>query len=66
MFRANLTDPQQTVLELLSRIGEARTFYLAGGTALALFLGHRRSNDFEAGLPKVSGTIQVFEKVDHL
>lgn len=47
MFRAILTDAQQTVLELLSRIGEARTFYLAGGTALALFLGHRRSNDFD-------------------
>lgn len=47
MFRAILTDPQQTVLELLSRLGEARTFYLAGGTALALFLGHRRSNDFD-------------------
>jgi len=47
VFRAILTDPQQTVLELLSQIGEARTFYLAGGTALALFLGHRRSNDFD-------------------
>lgn len=47
MFRAILTDSQQTVLELLSLIGEARTFYLAGGTALALFLGHRRSNDFD-------------------
>ena len=47
MFRAILTDPQQTVLELLSRVGEARTFYLAGETALALFLGHRRSNDFD-------------------
>ena len=47
MFRAILTDSQQTVLELLSRIAEARTFYLAGGTALALSLGHRRSNDFD-------------------
>lgn len=35
MFREILTDAQQTVLELLSRIPEIQTFYLAGGTALA-------------------------------
>ena len=46
MFRGILTEAQQTVLELLSRVGEVRTFYLAGGTALALHLGHRRSRDF--------------------
>lgn len=47
MLRGILTDAQQTVLELLSRIAEIRTFYLAGGTALALYLGHRRSRDFD-------------------
>ena len=47
MFRQILTESQQTVLELLSRIAEIRTFYLAGGTALALHLGHRRSEDFD-------------------
>ena len=47
MFRGILTEAQQTVLELLSRVGEARSFYLAGGTALALHLGHRRSRDFD-------------------
>lgn len=47
MFREILTRAQQTVLDLLSRIGEVRTFYLAGGTALALHLGHRRSGDFD-------------------
>ena len=47
MFRAILTEAQQAVLELLSRIDEVRTFYLAGGTALALHLGHRRSRDFD-------------------
>jgi hypothetical protein len=41
-----LTQAQQTLLELLSRIPEVRTYYLAGGTALALHLGHRRSRDF--------------------
>ena len=47
MFRQILTEAQQTVLELLSRISEVRTFYLAGGTGLALHLGHRRSEDFD-------------------
>ena len=47
MFREILTDAQQTLLELLSRIPEIRTFYLAGGTGLALHLGHRRSRDFD-------------------
>lgn len=47
MFREILTGAQQSLLELLSRIGEVRTFYLAGGTALALHLGHRRSRDFD-------------------
>jgi hypothetical protein len=47
VFREILTEPQQTLLELLGRIAEVRTFYLAGGTALALYLGHRRSKDFD-------------------
>lgn len=47
MFRGVLTEAQQTLLELLSRVSEARTFYLAGDTALALHLGHRRSRDFD-------------------
>ena len=47
MFRHILTEAQQTLLELLSRIAEVRTFYLGGGTALALYLGHRRSEDFD-------------------
>ena len=47
MFREILTEPQQTLLELLSRVPEVRSFYLAGGTALALLLGHRRSRDFD-------------------
>jgi hypothetical protein len=47
VFREILTGAQQSLLELLTRIGEVRTFYLAGGTALALHLGHRRSRDFD-------------------
>src|SRR5262245_46333205 len=47
MFPAILTEAQQSALGLLSRLSEVRRFYLAGGTALALHLGHRRSRDFD-------------------
>jgi nucleotidyltransferase AbiEii toxin of type IV toxin-antitoxin system len=47
VFREILTGEQQNLLELLSRIAEVRSFYLAGGTGLALHLGHRRSQDFD-------------------
>jgi hypothetical protein len=47
VFREILAEPQQALLELLSRLPEVRSFYLAGGTALALFLGHRRSRDLD-------------------
>lgn len=40
-----LTDQQKNLLPLLSQFGE--NFYLVGGTALALQLGHRRSIDFD-------------------
>lgn len=42
-----LRDPQPEALRLLSRPVTERRFYLAGGTALALHLGHRRSLDFD-------------------
>ncbi|MGH7426024.1 MAG: nucleotidyl transferase AbiEii/AbiGii toxin family protein [Candidatus Methylomirabilales bacterium] len=47
MLHDILTEAQQALLELLSRIPEVRTCYLAGGTGLALHLGHRRSRDFD-------------------
>jgi hypothetical protein len=42
-----LTPAQLTVLEELTRLTAAADFYLAGGTALALRHGHRRSIDFD-------------------
>lgn len=47
MFPAILTEAQQGALGLLSRLAEVRRFYLAGETALALHLGHRRSRDLD-------------------
>ncbi len=42
-----LTEKQKPVLELLSQLEIVNDFYLAGGTALALQYGHRKSVDFD-------------------
>lgn len=52
MFREILAGEQPALLGLLGRIPEIRTFYLAGGTGLALRLGHRRSLDFDLFRPE--------------
>jgi hypothetical protein len=40
-----LTENQKELLSLLHRFSES--FYLAGGTGIALYIGHRRSIDFD-------------------
>lgn len=42
-----LTAGQQKLLAKLGRAARAEGYYLAGGTALALQIGHRRSVDFD-------------------
>jgi hypothetical protein len=42
-----LTPDQLAVLERLKPLRSVRSFYLAGGTALGLRHGHRRSVDFD-------------------
>ncbi len=42
-----LNADQQSALAILSQVAAVRSFYLAGGTALALHLGHRDSVDFD-------------------
>ncbi|HVF69242.1 MAG TPA: nucleotidyl transferase AbiEii/AbiGii toxin family protein [Xanthomonadales bacterium] len=37
----------QAVLESLKKVSEIQTFYLSGGTALSLLLGHRESEDLD-------------------
>ena len=64
MFRDILTESQQALLELLSRIVEVRTFYLAGGTALALHLGHRRSHGIHVDPYHLLRSLTFFEDAD--
>jgi len=42
-----LLSHQQSALAILSKLAAIRTFHLAGGTAVALHLGHRESVDFD-------------------
>jgi hypothetical protein len=47
-----LTRKQRAILPIVARAVEEYGFYLAGGTAIALQLGHRRSDDFDWFTPK--------------
>jgi predicted nucleotidyltransferase component of viral defense system len=47
MHNEILSATQQSALAVLSQVTPLRSFYLAGGTALALHLGHRESVDFD-------------------
>ena len=45
MHKEILTENQQEALDLIKKY--TKNFYLVGGTAIALHLGHRRSIDFD-------------------
>lgn len=47
MFTKGLSRQTQDLLVLLSKISFVRSYYLAGGTALSLYFGHRFSNDLD-------------------
>ncbi len=54
-----LTDTQQHILPQLAKALVDTEYYLAGGTALALRIGHRPSVDFDWFIPRlgVSSTL---------
>jgi hypothetical protein len=52
MHVESLSENVQTGLELVAQTPLAAEFYLAGGTAVALHLGHRRSYDLDFFAPK--------------
>ena len=68
-----LTSTQLAVLDRLAAIPVVRDFYLAGGTALALRHGHRRSIDFDFFRSETfdvqelaAGLGQVFDEYERL
>lgn len=54
-----LPDEQLKLLQLLSGESFIRNCYLAGGTCLALYLGHRLSFDFDFFIPADFDTSQI-------
>ncbi len=59
-----LTESQVAVLDGLTRIPTVGEFYLAGGTALALRHGHRRSVDFDFFRPTEFDTQRLLLTLD--
>ena len=47
LYTETIDKPLWKVLKNLSVLPELQNFYLAGGTALALQLGHRKSEDLD-------------------
>ncbi len=60
LHREILTDSQSLVLARLGKAACLRQFYLAGGTALALRLGHRRSVDLDLFVQESFGDPEDF------
>ncbi len=59
-----LDETRRRLLPKIAKAGEA--FYLAGGTALALQLGHRDSIDFDFFSPEPFDTRQLFQKCERI
>lgn len=63
MFTSALSPEGQSALELLSRRGIDNTFYLVGGTAVALQLGHRISEDLDFFTGELFATTVLKQKI---
>lgn len=63
MFVQALTRPAQTLLERLGRRRWMREFYLAGGSGVALHLGHRVSEDLDFFTPKELNTTLLIQRL---
>jgi hypothetical protein len=58
-----LSDAQKQVLPAISKALANTDFYLAGGTALALQLGHRPSMDFDWFIPQIGDPEALFHRL---
>ena len=62
MHKEVLTENQLQLMPILSEF--KREFYLVGGTAIALHIGHRRSIDFDLFKEKNLNIKKILEKLD--
>lgn len=56
-----LTNEQKELLPLISKFSD--NYYLAGGTAIALYLGHRQSIDFDLFTDKQINKASIYSKI---
>ncbi len=64
MSAAILSAQQRAVLEYIGKAAHSNSFYLAGGTALALELGHRRSANFYFFRPQRFDPGELLHRLD--
>ena len=58
-----LSEAQRSVLPLLANALANTDFYLAGGTGLALQIGHRSSIDFDWFIPRLGDQVILFNRL---
>ncbi|MBU1110313.1 nucleotidyl transferase AbiEii/AbiGii toxin family protein [Patescibacteria group bacterium] len=63
MFAETLAPQTQQTLEVLKTAAPVKNFYLAGGTALALQLGHRVSEDLDFFSPGEFQPLQLLSRI---
>ena len=61
MFKETVEKETFSILETLQQDEKLSNFYLVGGTALALYLGHRKSIDIDMFSPTFFDTEQLLE-----
>lgn len=66
MFWSILDDHRRSVLERVVRTSLVEGCYLAGGTALALLLGHRESVDFDWFSPNPFSPQEITNSLQHM
>ena len=65
MFHYDILDPGRK--EILPKLAAFKTqFYLAGGTALALQIGHRDSLDFDFFSREEIDTVKLFDQINEI
>jgi len=66
VFEQTLPEPTRSYLALLAEKGLSKPFYLAGGTAVALYLGHRISVDLDFFSSQHFDTVILDEKLQDI
>lgn len=66
MFEKSISKETKFVLEKIGEIDLAEKFYLAGGTALAIQLGHRESIDLDWFCENEFPNLEIKEKLSKL